>query len=98
MIKKPNLSFVIWHVFLLEVAIRTGMGNVGPVEFSSNPEKISSACSFSDPEDIDSLVEVCLIRVGTKLCRTAAFPIPALEYEDSVVIKGWTCSATIQGV
>ncbi len=43
-----------------------------PAEFNSNPDKPSPACSTSDPEDPDWLVQVCLIKIGAKLYRTAA--------------------------
>lgn len=33
---------------------------------------LAPACSRSDPEDIDELDQVCMIRVGTKLCRTCS--------------------------
>jgi len=44
-----------------------------PAEFR---RETLTCLSFSNPEGIDQLVLVCLIRVGTKLCRTAALSLP----------------------
>ncbi len=41
-------------------------------EFSSNQLQITCLEVSSDPEDLDYLDQVCLIRVGAKLCRAVA--------------------------
>ncbi len=44
-----------------------------PAEFSSSQLQNTCLDPFSESEAIDYLVQVCLIRVGGKLCRTVVF-------------------------
>jgi len=43
-------------------------------------KKPSPAYSLSNPEEIDLLVQLCLIRVGAKFCRTAVQNCPKCQY------------------